>query len=112
MLKFSKGFGIANFLFSFPAYSLIDRKVRRWLLLWTFPLLAICLLITALVFDHSTSAAYAFIIVFTVSQSSTFAPLSVVSKCILTLNCEGVLLLRWRTHSICIQRRSLPTLQS
>ncbi|KAF2664939.1 hypothetical protein BT63DRAFT_482841 [Microthyrium microscopicum] len=74
-LWYSWGFGITNFLFSFPAYFLVDRKGRRWLLLWTFPFMAICLLITALVIEDHQNVAYAFIIVFTALYSFGGGPI-------------------------------------
>ncbi|CAZ85640.1 unnamed protein product [Tuber melanosporum] len=42
----SMGFGIINFLFAIPAVRTIDTFGRRNLLLFTFPLMAICMLIT------------------------------------------------------------------
>ncbi|CUS11763.1 unnamed protein product [Tuber aestivum] len=44
----SMGFGIINFLFALPAVRTIDTLGRRNLLLFTFPLMAVCMLITFL----------------------------------------------------------------
>lgn len=52
-LFLSWGIGLTNFLFAFPAYWLIDRKGRRWLLLTTIPFLALTLLAAALSFMQS-----------------------------------------------------------
>lgn len=73
-LWYSWGFGITNFLFSFPTYFLVDKKGRRWLLLWTFPPMAICLLITGLLYDDHRGASYAFIIIFTAIYSFGAGP--------------------------------------
>ena len=42
------GFGIINFVFAIPAVRTIDTFGRRNLLLFTFPLMAICMLLTCL----------------------------------------------------------------
>ena len=42
------GFGIINFLFALPAVRTIDTFGRRNLLLFTFPLMALCMLLTFL----------------------------------------------------------------
>lgn len=52
-LFLSWGIGLTNFLFAFPAYWLIDRKGRRWLLLATIPFLALTLLAASLSFLES-----------------------------------------------------------
>ena len=44
-LEASFGFGLINFVFAFPAFLMIDRFGRRYLLLRTFPWLALFLLI-------------------------------------------------------------------
>ncbi|PWW73602.1 hypothetical protein C7212DRAFT_284447 [Tuber magnatum] len=44
----SMGFGIINFVFALPAVCTIDTFGRRNLLLFTFPLMALCMLITCL----------------------------------------------------------------
>ncbi|KAH7908396.1 hypothetical protein BJ138DRAFT_1115892 [Hygrophoropsis aurantiaca] len=49
-LASSLGFGVLNWLFALPAVFTIDTFGRRNLLLFTFPLLAICLLITGFSF--------------------------------------------------------------
>lgn len=49
-LYFSWGFGLANFIFTFPAYFFIDTKGRRWLLLITLPFMAISMLAAGLSF--------------------------------------------------------------
>ncbi|KAK0867179.1 hypothetical protein LTS02_004346 [Friedmanniomyces endolithicus] len=49
-LFLSWGIGLANFLFTFPAYYFIDRKGRRWLLLITIPLMALTSLAAGLSF--------------------------------------------------------------
>lgn len=41
-LLMSWGIGLTNFLFAFPAYDLIDRYGRRWLLTTTMPFLFLC----------------------------------------------------------------------
>jgi len=51
----SFGFGLINFLFALPAVFTIDTFGRRNLLLFTFPWLAICLLITGFSFWCQTS---------------------------------------------------------
>ncbi|KAJ6628160.1 hypothetical protein B0H10DRAFT_1991661 [Mycena sp. CBHHK59/15] len=50
----SFGFGLINFLFAFPAVFTIDTFGRRNLLLFTFPFMAICLLITGFSFWSPT----------------------------------------------------------
>ncbi|KJX99173.1 MFS sugar transporter like protein [Zymoseptoria brevis] len=42
-LFLSWGIGLMNVLFAFPAYYLIDRKGRRWLLLTALPFMALCM---------------------------------------------------------------------
>jgi len=42
------GFGIINFVFAIPAVRTIDTFGRRNLLLFTFPLMALCMLLTCL----------------------------------------------------------------
>lgn len=49
-LFLSWGIGLCNFLFAFPAYYLIDRRGRRWLLLVALPFLAVAMLATSLSF--------------------------------------------------------------
>lgn len=49
-LFLSWGIGFTNFLFAFPAYYLIDKKGRRWLLLIALPFLALTMLATSLSF--------------------------------------------------------------
>ncbi|KAF2721108.1 hypothetical protein K431DRAFT_76523 [Polychaeton citri CBS 116435] len=49
-LFLSWGTGLVNFIFAFPAYWLIDKKGRRWLLLVTLPFLALSLLGASLSF--------------------------------------------------------------
>jgi len=44
----SMGFGIINFVFALPAVRTIDTFGRRNLLLFTFPLMALCMLLTFL----------------------------------------------------------------
>lgn len=71
-LWYSWGFGMANFLFAFPAYRLIDRKGRRYLLLVTFPLMALTLLAAAFSYNIPPGKAhigvvYFWFILFTVS---------------------------------------------
>lgn len=64
-LFFSWGIGLTNFLFAFPAYYLIDRRGRRWLLLVTLPILAITMLAAALSFlIPRDSSAHELVIVF------------------------------------------------
>jgi hypothetical protein len=72
-LWYSWGFGLTNFLFAFPAYYLIDRKGRRYLLLATFPLMALMLLASAFSYKIPAGQAhigviYFFFILFTVSK--------------------------------------------
>ncbi|KAJ7183450.1 hypothetical protein C8R46DRAFT_1344283 [Mycena filopes] len=50
----SFGFGLINFLFAIPAIFTIDSFGRRNLLLFTFPFMAICLLITGFSFWSTT----------------------------------------------------------
>ena len=61
------GVGLANFLFTFPAYWLIDRKGRRWLMLVTLPFMALAMLATALSFqiDQNSSAYVPVVTLFT-----------------------------------------------
>ena len=71
-LWYSWGYGVTNFLFAFPAYYLIDRKGRRWLLLVTFPLMALMLLASAFSYKIPAGQAhigviYFWFILFTVS---------------------------------------------
>ncbi|KAI9689793.1 MAG: hypothetical protein M1822_009675 [Bathelium mastoideum] len=54
-LFLSWGIGLSNFIFSFPAYFLIDRKGRQWLLIVTLPCLALAMLATSLSFLIPTS---------------------------------------------------------
>lgn len=49
-LAASLGWGFINFIFAIPAIYTIDTFGRRNLLLFTFPLMAICLLFTGFVF--------------------------------------------------------------
>ena len=49
-LWLSWGIGLANFLFTFPAYCLIDKHGRRFLLLVTCPGMAISMLAACLSF--------------------------------------------------------------
>ncbi|KAK3724857.1 hypothetical protein LTR37_000905 [Vermiconidia calcicola] len=49
-LFLSWGIGLTNFIFAFPAYYLIDKKGRRWLLLVALPFLALTMLATSLSF--------------------------------------------------------------
>ncbi|CAK3840713.1 Arabinose-proton symporter [Lecanosticta acicola] len=59
-LLMSWGIGLTNFLFAFPAYWLIDRKGRRWLLMVTMPFLCIFLGAAALSYvQGSHNAAFA-----------------------------------------------------
>ena len=53
LIPFFPGIGLTNFIFAFPAYYLIDKRGRRWLLLVTLPFLAITMLATALSFKIS-----------------------------------------------------------
>ncbi|CAF0921590.1 unnamed protein product [Adineta steineri] len=46
----SLGAGILNFLFALPAIKIIDTWGRRPLLLWTFPIMSICLFFTGFCF--------------------------------------------------------------
>ena len=67
---------MTNFLFAFPAYYLIDRKGRRYLLLATFPLMALTLLAAAFsykIHPGTTHIAviYFWFILFTVSRTWT-----------------------------------------
>jgi hypothetical protein len=74
-LWYSWGFAITNFLFSFPAYPLVDLKGRRWLMLWTFPFMAILLLATGLSYNPVPALSYAFIILFTAFYSVGGGPI-------------------------------------
>lgn len=78
-LWYSWGYGITNFLFAFPAYYLIDRKGRRWLLLVTFPLMALMLLASAFSYKIPPGQAhigviYFFFILFTIFYSPGGGP--------------------------------------
>ncbi|KAH8587183.1 hypothetical protein B0O99DRAFT_584890 [Bisporella sp. PMI_857] len=74
------GFGLTNFLFAFPAYSIIDKGGRRPLLLTTIPILAITLLGAAMSFKipeenkaHNLVISV-FIILFTMFYSFGLGP--------------------------------------
>lgn len=55
----SWGVGLANFLFTIPAYLFIDTRGRRFLLLVTYPFMAICMLGASLSFlRHNETARY------------------------------------------------------
>lgn len=57
------GLGLANFVFTFPAYWLIDRKGRRWLMLVTLPFMAVSMLATSLSFQiDQDNPAYLYVI--------------------------------------------------
>lgn len=49
-LLVSWGLGLTMFVFAFPAYSLIDKRGRRWLLLVTVPFLALTMMAAGLSF--------------------------------------------------------------
>lgn len=49
-LFLSWGIGLVNFLFAFPAYYLIDKRGRRWLLLVALPFMALSMLGASLAF--------------------------------------------------------------
>nr|POF12771.1 putative polyol transporter 3 [Quercus suber] len=55
-LLLSWGIGLTNAVFALPAYFLIDRKGRRWLLLVTIPLMAVSMLAAGLSFLIPTSS--------------------------------------------------------
>ena len=64
-LWLSWGIGLANFLFTFPTYYLIDKRGRRFLLLLGFPAMAISMLIACLSFNiHPSGLRDGFIIFF------------------------------------------------
>lgn len=59
-LLMSWGIGLTNFIFAFPAYWLIDRKGRRWLLMVTMPFLCVLLGAAALSYvEGSHNAVFA-----------------------------------------------------
>ncbi len=49
-LWLSWGIGLANFIFTFPAYYMIDKRGRRFLLLVTYPGMALSMLAACLSF--------------------------------------------------------------
>jgi MFS family permease len=66
-LWLSWGIGLANFLFTFPVYYLIDKRGRRFLLLATYPGMTLSMLAACLSFmikdsDQARSAVIAFFI--------------------------------------------------
>ena len=65
-LWLSWGIGLANFLFTFPVYYFIDRRGRRFLLLTTYPGMALSMLAASLSFliknQNARSAVVAFFI--------------------------------------------------
>lgn len=64
-LWLSWGIGLANFLFTFPTYYLIDKRGRRFLLLLGFPAMAISMLAACLSFNiHPSGLRDGFIIFF------------------------------------------------
>ena len=65
-LWLSWGIGLANFLFTFPVYYFIDRRGRRFLLLATYPGMALSMLAASLSFliKHDQSARSAVIAFF------------------------------------------------
>lgn len=58
-LFMSWGLGLTNFLFAFPAYGLIDRFGRRWLLTTTMPFLCLLMAAAALSYIDSQNAVLA-----------------------------------------------------
>ena len=58
---------MANFVFTFPAYWLIDRKGRRWLLLVTLPFMALSMFAAAVSYkiDQGDAARVPVITLFT-----------------------------------------------
>lgn len=66
-LWLSWGIGLANFLFTFPAYYFIDKRGRRLLLIITYPGMILSMLATCLSFmipvqSHARIAVIAFFI--------------------------------------------------
>ncbi|KAK5080924.1 hypothetical protein LTR05_008240 [Lithohypha guttulata] len=57
------GVGLANFLFTFPAYWFIDSKGRRFLLLTTYPFMALTMLAAALSWRHPDEAVRAGLVI-------------------------------------------------
>ncbi|KAA6411376.1 MAG: sugar transporter [Lasallia pustulata] len=79
VLWYSFGYGIANFLFAFPALYTIDRWGRRTLLLITFPLLAMSLLVAGLCsllsnHDIRIGLVATFVIIYTAIYSTGEGP--------------------------------------
>src|SRR2546429_2341554 len=55
-LWLSWGIGLANFIFTFPAYYFIDKRGRRFLLLTTYPGMALSMLAACLSFMISVQS--------------------------------------------------------
>lgn len=79
-LFLSWGIGLTNFLFAFPAYFLIDKRGRRWLLLIALPFMALSMLAASLSYQiPSNSGAHSPIIglftyIFMVFYSPSMGP--------------------------------------
>ena len=80
-LWLSFGFGLANFLFTLPAWGTIDTKGRRWLLNWSFPnmfwtllALGLCFLIPG--YSARIGAMSLFIIFYTAAYSAGEGPVA------------------------------------
>ncbi|KAL9114677.1 MAG: hypothetical protein Q9227_001355 [Pyrenula ochraceoflavens] len=64
-LWMSFGIGLANFLFVAPAWGTIDKRGRRYLLNWSFPLMALFVLIAGLCFTpHASGGRKAVVVIF------------------------------------------------
>lgn len=78
-LLLSFGLGLVNFLFALPAYGWIEKHGRRWLLVFTIPLLIVLMAITAGAFriDHGQVESLArtvCVVLFTYLFTAVYSP--------------------------------------
>lgn len=80
-LLMSWGIGLVNFIFAFPAYWLIDRKGRRWLLMTTLPFLLLLMGAAAMSYINGAHNAIigVFAYLFMAVYSWGMGPVSLVS---------------------------------
>lgn len=85
-LLFSLGAGVINWIFAIPGMLMIDKRGRRSLLLWTFPMMAACLLFTGSGFYITDSKAklgvvgagiYFFMLSYSPGMGREFRPTSI-----------------------------------